>query len=365
MKHEFQAQYPFALKDGITQGFAIASLVRRKRRLPAHWKEIAQIDDDWARLEILSQAIVTGRKEEARMGTRKMSGGLRYWIERHGEAFLRRRAGYMNSLGIAPTFPDLSLFPPGAWAVQINFTLRKPYISRDDVDFYILDNPVKKEHVFKIPYVAPSQWKGALRAAMVRELVSEWQGQGVHDPEVFANRRFQMALLFGDEKGEEPAAIKGLAKYLDEIGGHEAAEKFREKIRKHFAISEDKPLPHFQGSLYFYPTFFDRIGLEVINPHDRKTGAGKQPIYYECVPAGTRGTFTLLYVPLNASVGEDENHKKVLKLVGKGLKAMLTRYGFGAKTSSGYGVADVKEEDIKVEPKELEEDFREGWGKNG
>jgi len=76
MKREFHAQFPLALQDSVTQGFAIAWLVKQSTRLPARWPDIAQIEDDWARLEILSQAIVTSRKEEARMGTRKMSGGL-------------------------------------------------------------------------------------------------------------------------------------------------------------------------------------------------------------------------------------------------------------------------------------------------
>ena len=59
-----------------------------------------------------------------------------------------------------------------------------------------------------------------------------------------------------------------------------------------------------RGSLYFFPTYFDRIGLEVINPHPRDTGAGKQPIYFECVPPGTEGVFTILYVPQSGIDGE-------------------------------------------------------------
>ena len=350
MKHEFHAQFSFALYDSLTQGFAIAWLVKRSARLPARWPEITQLKDDWARLEILSQAIITGRKEEARMGTRKMSGGLRYWIEKHAEPFFQNQLKFMKNLRLNPSLPDLSIFPLGSWAIQISFTLRKPYISRDETDFYIIDNPVKKEWVFKVPYVAPSQWKGALRAAMVRELVEWWHNQNTKDPKEFASRRFRMALLFGDEKGEESVSIKGLAKYLDEVGGDEAAKLFREKVRKYFGISEDKPMPHFQGHLHFYPTFFDKIGLEIINPHDRKTGtSAKGPIYFECVPAGTRGVFTVLYVAMDLNGKPDEAQhqaKKDLKAVLRGLYAMFKKYGFGAKTSSGYGV--VKDATCKV-----------------
>jgi CRISPR-associated protein Cmr2 len=118
------------------------------------------------------------------------------------------------------------------------------------------------------------------------------------------------------------------------------------------------------GRLHFYPTFFDRIGLEVINPHDRKTGTGKQPIYFECVPAGTYGTFTLLYVPLDL-IGRREDVKEQaqedLRAAAEGIRAMLTEYGFGAKTSSGYGVAKVEEKDTQVNPESWREIFLQGW----
>ncbi len=290
------------------------------------------------------------------------------------QEFLRQRLRWMSAIlgltnhhdNLSPSLPDLALFPPGSWAVQVAFTLRKPYISKDDIVFYILDNPVKKEWVFKVPYVSPSQWKGALRAAMVRKLVEWWEGlnDGNRDPEEFARRRFRLFILFGDEKGEEPGSVKGLAAYLDKAGGREAAEHFRRIIREHFRVPENKPIPHFSGRLHFYPTFFDRIGLEVINPHARNTGAGKNPIYFECVPAGAPGAFTLLYVPLDAGSKDEDTIKADLAAVARGIKAMLTEYGFGAKTSSGYGVADVRENGVEIRANGLvdaEEVFRDGW----
>jgi len=364
MKHEFHAEFPLALKDSVPQGFAIAWLVKQSTSLPDSWPEIARLKDDWARLEILSQAIITDRKDEARIGTGKMSGGLRYWIEHHAEKFFQRQSRYLTELKLYPTLPDPSIFPTGSWAAKITFTLRKPYISKDDTDLYILDNPVKKEWVFKVPYIAPSQWKGALRAAMMRQLVAQWQQQNNQNPEEFARRRLQLALLFGDEKGEDPGSVKGLAKYLDEVGGQEAASLFRRKVKEHFKIPEDKPIPHFSGRLHFYPTFFNRIGLEVINPHDRKTGAGKNPIYFECVPAGTQGIFTLLYVPLDLSDDPQkaqQDAKEDLQVIAEGIRAMLTNYGFGAKTSSGYGVAEVREGQIEVRPQQWKEAFVVGW----
>jgi CRISPR-associated protein Cmr2 len=99
------------------------------------------------------------------------------------------------------------------------------------------------------------------------------------------------------------------------------------------------------GRLYFFPTFFDKIGLEVINPHDRKTGVGARgPILMECVSQGTKGELFLLYVPFGPfEQGEDKTRAEVvqdLEVLAEGIRAMLTTHGFGAKTSSGFGTAE-------------------------
>lgn len=99
------------------------------------------------------------------------------------------------------------------------------------------------------------------------------------------------------------------------------------------------------GRLYFYPTFFSNIDekkrLEVINPHDRAKGTSKRgPIPLECVPVGALGDLVILYVPFGKV--EEKEVAEDLKLVVAGVEAMLTIYGFGAKPSSGFGVAEVE-----------------------
>jgi len=248
--------------------------------------------------------------------------------------------------------PDVSMIaclPRPSFIFHVPFELQKPYLSKDERDFYLLDNPLRREKVFKTPMVAATSWKGALRSAMLREMVFWWRGQeeSQRKAEEFAERRFLLALLFGDEKGEEPVSLKGLAKYLDEVGGEETSKVFRRKVRDYFGIEEDKPIPHFRGRLHFFPTFFDKIGLEVINPHDRKTGVGARgPILMECVPAGTQGMFTLFYVPFGPYVADMQKTRAetadALQAVAEGVQVMLTKYGFGAKTSSGFGTAKEK-----------------------
>ena len=84
---------------------------------------------------------------------------------------------------------DLALLPTGSFVLQFTFTLAQPYISRDEQDFYIIDNPIRKEKVSGLPYMAPTSWKGSLRAAL-------WQlGSRAQDEAI--------SRLFGNEKGEE------------------------------------------------------------------------------------------------------------------------------------------------------------------
>jgi CRISPR-associated protein Cmr2 len=94
----------------------------------------------------------------------------------------------------------------------------------------------------------------------------------------------------------------------------------------------------------FYPTFFTQTGLEIINPHDRKTKVGKNPILFESVPQDEQGTFTLLYVPFDR-VGQDPDWTRQelaedLPVLVRGLQAMFCIYGFSAKRTSGFGLAE-------------------------
>ena len=158
----------------------------------------------------------------------------------------------------------------------------------------------------------------------------------------FARERFRMALIFGDEKGEGSDKAEDVAGFLDNLKP-DAEKRFRELVKTYFGLSPEEGMPHFSGRLMCYPTFFDRIDIEVINPHRRETKAGTQPIYLECVPIGGQGTFSLLYVPFDR-VGRDEGETQRqaaadLPVLAEGLQAMFTLYGFGAKTSSGFGLA--------------------------
>ncbi|WP_169238897.1 hypothetical protein [Candidatus Roseilinea sp. NK_OTU-006] len=257
--------------------------------------------------------------------------------------FISHQQEQLQKLGINPPQPpNLTLLPPGSWFLQFTFTLAKPWMSKDDDPFYVAEsvNPVRKDKVFKVPMMAAASWKGLLRWTVMHiRLVKQ---KSSLTPEQFAQERFRQALLFGDEKGEEPGGTKDFAAYLDRLKP-EARAEYERLLRRYYDLQDEDPLPHHSGRLLFYPTFFDAIDVEVINPHSRKTKAGTHPIYLECVPAGASGTFSLLYVPFDL-IGKpkDEISKQALadlQLVAEGLQAMFLTYGFSAKRTSGYGTA--------------------------
>jgi CRISPR-associated protein Cmr2 len=191
--------------------------------------------------------------------------------------------------------------PHPAWiSLEVGFTLRTPWYSKDDRPFHVLDNPVRKDRVFGVPFMSAASWKGLLRwssrmRAGLHAHLEKRGGRldGWNDPDWVLH-------LFGNEKGED--------------------ERFQ------------------RGALAFYPTWFSRLGFEVINPHSRTRRAGTQPIYYEVVPAGTEGTLRLLYAPLPGKTSGD-----ALGHLIDAMDALLSTYGFSAKRTAGWGTASVKE----------------------
>ncbi len=218
--------------------------------------------------------------------------------------------------GLNPENNDL---PGYSLLIEIKFRLIKPYLSKDDDDFYIIDNPIVKDKVFKVPMIRASTWKGVLRF-ISKELI-EWSNEN--------EKRAIIKRIFGHEKGE---------------GTH-----FR------------------QGRLFFYPTFFDCISLEVITPLSRESKTPvRGPIYFEIVPEEskgkrTEGVFRLLYYPFdlvakgcfnefkinsNAQESEKTEVQKDLEFLAKAIHKMFYEVGFSAKKTSGFGTAEVI--DVKV-----------------
>lgn len=317
---------------------------------------LSAIKDPTAKVEMLALAQLSVKSYAQSGDPRAKTAGIRDAVAGLKDNFQVRLNRDVGSLGLLPALPDLKELPEWSFAIHLKFTLRQPYYSRDDSSFYLLENPIRKEKVFRLPYIAPTQWKGTLRSVMVRQLAARWEDSGAAsatkaDPKQFIRWRARLFSMFGTErafdlKPDKPQPNKRTEKkkkqlsYLDQrLPESLAVAKYRRYIRRYFAQNG-----FLAGRLRFYPSFFTQIGLEVINPHSRKTGAGELPILFETIPKGAIADFTLLYVPhdcvgkppeeMAGEVAED------LQLIACGLHEMFCLYGFGAKTTSGFGRAD-------------------------
>jgi len=333
MPHDYWTTYRFVEAYDTVQRQAVDYLLGAAPALPAALGHLAKVTDPVARLKLLAQALATTSKSYAQSGDRRTGmGGLKKALAGLNRCFEGRQRDFLVPLGLLPALPPLEPLPDLSFALHFTFTLRKPYLSQDEAEFYIIDNQVRKDKVFGLPYVAPSQWKGALRAAMGRQLAEWWQGLKPERQNERANRkqfvarRVQLVRLFGTEKSVQ-------VQDLDSVGGDELARWYRRYVRRFVS-----PTGFCAGRLHFYPTFFTAIGLEIINPHSRETGAGEAPILIESVPAGAAGAFTLLYVPMGPD--EPQARREVaadLRPVAEGLQAMLLEYGWGLKPVVAMG----------------------------
>lgn len=208
--------------------------------------------------------------------------------------------------------PSHASLPASTWfAIDLSFILKSPWYSKDDRPFHVLDNPVRKDRVLGVPFMSAASWKGLLRwacrmqAGLSRHLEThDMKMNGWKDPSWIVH-------LFGNENEEN--------------------DGFR------------------SGALVCYPTWFDKIGFEVINPHCRTSKAGTQPICYEVVPAETKGRLRLLYAPLAQKIENDKvTPANFIAPLLDSIEALLKRYGISAKRTAGWGTALILTEDSKV-----------------
>jgi CRISPR-associated protein Cmr2 len=219
-------------------------------------------------------------------------GARKYYQERITEV----------TLSLPPLDLDTDWTPviPEWFSLSVEFELLTPWYSKDDRPFHVLDNPLRKDRVFGVPFMSAASWKGLLRWACRMEagLLSHLEDHGNtfdkwRDPEWILH-------LFGNEKGGE--------------------EDFN------------------RGALAFRPTWFEKVGFEVINPHDRSRRAGTVPIVYEVVPPGTGSVLRLLYAPRLDESTPPETFERLFGAIDK----LLTVYGFSAKRTAGWGLAKIK-----------------------
>jgi len=278
--------------------------------------------------------------------------------------------------------------PKYSFTVWVKFKLLEPYFSRDDDEFYIIQNPILKETVFKVPMVRGSSWKGALAGTFKKLLnnnsekskiiesylrifgagsesikeIESYLREKASDLKDFKNNILEFILF---ELG-----MKVTKDYIDEIEAENNEDKLIQKLQEKISQKikkNDLPI-EFQthkGRAIFYPTYFDKISLEIINPHDRRKRAGTVPIHYEVVPSGTKGILQIVYIPFDGVLKKDdelkEEVKQDLEWLCKAIKNLADE-GIGAKTKLGWGRFEIKEKCFCLKENEIFQ-ICEGWKK--
>ncbi|TDA69370.1 MAG: hypothetical protein D9V47_05560 [Clostridia bacterium] len=236
----------------------------------------------------------------AENGKRTLGNRLRSEAEKAAEEW---RAELHRFL---PTKADVEELPAGSWLLRLEFNLAKPFSSKAEDEFHPFEeregrwlemhNPLALDHLTGLPLVQPTTWKGHLRFAAGMAGIEE----------TTINR------LFGSSRGGESGQA---------------------------------------GRLHFFPTFWDSVSKDeqghiaraVATPLYRDTRTpvqGRAPINIEVVPAGTKGIFCLLYIPYPR--GKDWSAEQIvedLQASAEAVKAMLLEYGFSAKKTAGWGIA--------------------------
>jgi len=221
---------------------------------------------------------------------------------------------------------------PNSFALQVTFALKSPYYSNDEDEFYLIQNSCLKEKVFKVPMVRGSGWKGALLQAG-REIIEETDSKRVEYLQSFfrifgvGDEEFRKIVDRVDEMALKLFFMQsGLV-----IDVNDDVKRIFERYKKGKAQ---------KGRAIFYPTYFNRLSLEIINPHDRRTKAGTSPIHYEVVPAETEGRLEIVYIPFDCVLESNETIKKEAERDKEFLEQCIERAfenGIGAKTKLGWG----------------------------
>lgn len=246
------------------------------------------------------------------------------WLEEVFEKPLaQKKKGLREKLGgekdihnFYPKAEDLKYLPKNSVLIKISFTLKKPYTSKDEGEFHIIDgrifeNPIVRDKFTGLPMVRPSTWKGHLRFA---------------------------------------------AEKVEKVDDENMNKETRDRIIRRLFGSKPDDENALKGRLYFFPTFFEEEARrDVITPLKRDTRTpARGPISLEVMKSKAKGEFHLLYIPYPKGKEFKEGEiKEDLKFLAEALKLMFYTYGFSAKKTSGFGVIEsLKEDDVDVHPED-------------
>jgi len=269
----------------------------------------------------------------------------------------------------------IAKLPTYSFALWVKFKLIAPYFSKDEDEFYIIQNPILKEKVFKVTMVRGSSWKGAL-AGSFKKLLNEENGtdkrniiesylrifgagsENIKVIEEYLREKSKNLKDFKDKILEFMLFELGIKVNKDLINNIKNSSDEQALLRElknqiSYKIQKSKSnLPiefqTYKGRTIFYPTYFDKLSLEIINPHNKRKRAGTVPIHYEVVPKNTEGILQIVYTPFDGILKNGDDLKSEVEEDLKNLcEAIetLANEGIGAKTKLGWGRFEAKEED--------------------
>jgi len=286
----------------------------------------------------------------------------------------REKSNILNSIkndkNIEHFFPnkdDVEKLSASSTLIKIEFTLKKPYICKDEETFTLIhlftidkkyknnlknnDNKLRnvfKDHKHNLPksytiYKKDDYWILQIKSETEYLIIEEEDNLFIYDGRITENPIVRDR--FTGLPMVKPSTWKGHLRFA--AGMVEDADfKNKEEIIRRLFGSASGDDDGTKGRLYFYPTFFtDEPKKDVITPLKRDTRTpSKGPISLE-VMDNAKGNFHLLYFPYPK--GEDHDEKQVdedLKFLAESLRMMFYTYGFSAKKSSGFGVVEKLEE---------------------
>lgn len=235
---------------------------------------------------------------------------------RHRTRTVESGLSALKKAGLLPKLPPITALPVHSATLSLKFRLRTPLLTRDDDPFHLFDNPVRKDHIFGVPYLSAAGVKGLAADAYQRAFPGEtpWFELGRDDPA--RTLRFRL---------QDPHALRlfGLADDGVQTQGSQA------------------------GRLHFSPVWFSAVQYLIINPTDPETGLGKVPIQFEAIapqlPNGTAVEAELTVFYFNPYGAPDSGEAAVRGDLARWLAAVATWWpvlGLGAKRLAGYGAIE-------------------------
>lgn len=208
---------------------------------------------------------------------------------------------------------DVALLPEYSAVVSLRFQLLSPLLTRDDGAFYLFDNPVRKDHIFGVPFLAAASVKGLAADAFQRGFPAklDWKSLGKNDQERKTAYRRKSALA-----------------------------------RRLFGVaSDDKESESEAGRLHFSPVWFSHVQYLVMNPTKQDgSGIGTLPIHFEAVsPVDDKGkpqqgeVNFFYFNPAGAKQSDEATARTDLACLVGALAAWWPALGLGAKRLAGYG----------------------------